>query len=86
MLTSNPYVKRLETMLCIYMWSMVKVDISMFKPGEWSYMVGECLTLINPAQSLQKKMDGCPVAQLGEYTSHDKRWFESTQGNFSLRI
>ena len=27
--------------------------VSMFKPGEWSYMVGECPTLINPAQSLR---------------------------------
>ena len=41
LLTSNPCAKRLETMLCIYTWSMVKVDISMFKPGEWYYMVGE---------------------------------------------
>ena len=31
-------------------------------------------------------MIGRHVAQLGEHISHDKRWFESTQGNLAFRI
>ena len=36
--------------------------LSMFKSDEWYYMVGECPTLINPAQPLQTEDGQLPYS------------------------